>query len=286
MGSLITSTKTARAVGLPNPEEDGYTPLRFGGATVAWVSSEFKDDSLGPTLLLVRMGKDSYIPEAWKHDDPSFRESVLNLRKIGKRIIIDVPVGSLDVSSDKEILYTEKSVRTLRARAQTVLLLHHELVQQQINTLPTATEAITQIVNAKHWGDQLKWRGKVPPLIRAGKSSSVFDNPSYAFSLVDSIHLVELGSGRSIPVMEYLPTTVLKASDYPRTITVTVKDQQDFAEATKCVVDGLRVFSKTTGQKESYLQALVVWEDSNEAEWFRIGKVVPIAEFRMVVKEQ
>lgn len=262
-----------------------YTELKFADNTIGWIEKGLPKRSTGSGKVGVLVGEKYHSIQSWKSDNPSYKEAVRKLIYLGLDSFLVAPQSSLDINADG-IVFTDKSVRTITSLAEHAYRLFIEVARKEINALENQAEAFRRIVSFSSTGMIATWRGLNPPL----QVQELTLRTTLRFSDVcEKILVVEPDSDYVGPLTYEEPHHYYSAgSNSTRYITVTVKDEQAAAGASKSVLSGLKAYSRVKGKTgtDRLLRAIIIPESMPELEWLQSEQTVSITSFRMMVKSE
>lgn len=166
-----------------NLEDSSWIAVRVGPHVLGWVGSYLND--VAPVLtsdMNILMGN-TVIPLDFLEFDRASIETGRNgddtgilIHRFGfyaRRFVIPVPVGSLDMTAEGEIEFSDLSWDTLRTSLHNFFSALIHAVQAELNTLPPA-KVVRKLVELQSYGypmssyNKLSWRGATPPMTTYG----------------------------------------------------------------------------------------------------------------------
>lgn len=152
---------------------NGYAPLSLGSTIVGWTSPPWEEGIREARTAKAVMGNKAYvfeIPALWLAREPlgltgdedfEFQSGFLS------DIILNVPVGSLDVTTHSHFIkYTERTAKTLHSALSNFFRLREAHIQSELHKLTTPSQAmealLTLMTNHYSWNSliELSWRGE------------------------------------------------------------------------------------------------------------------------------
>lgn len=161
----IHSSEVCENGSVHNPEY--FTPLELGGNVVGWLGKEAEYSPVvyalvGKVVYTIDLGQLSGLAVS-KNLNSTLWDDINVLKYFRRANIIEVPVGSLDLpSSREEIIYSERSLKTLSAIIGNYTLLLKQYLQQKLNSQKTKEEALNFMVQlelADYPTHGLMWKG-------------------------------------------------------------------------------------------------------------------------------
>lgn len=266
--------------------DDSFTPLEFGGVIVGWISNEPNYANIYSVTRAI-IGRVSYAVAS--HYNSSEYEDILH--ESGYEVVLNIPIGSVDLpSAREELTYSERSRKTISALAATVLRLIEEKVQKEINAIDSRFDVITRMASLHAdrcpGMSKMTWRGEAVPM----KFSP--DRATANFDCDDSAILFEKAAkGRpSLTVTDIgsvSPHVFLKSvsdTDNYSTVFVEVDGADALKAAQKKINAGITDYRKSLSINKGTAQVMLLRSDMELAKWFKHDNLITLEEFNSVVR--
>lgn len=273
-----------------------YEPLEYGGAVVGWIGKASVRNSpiraiIGRVNYKIKYDStaDSYRSYSFSNltsYSETFGSAMQELSKFGREIILNLPIGSVDLpSSREEITYSERSLKTIVAVSTSVHRVVDEQVQRSVNGLETGFSALKEIV-ALHednfWkANKLTWRGLVAPIAAADNK---FTEKSHAVRFLKTdearksltINTVTSSYPKEIRTWTNSPTL--------KTLMVVAKDKPEFELALKKIKSNINDYHRSKNISKNVQVFLLLDGDSLNL-WFEQGETVTLDDFIEIGKK-
>lgn len=279
-------------------EPDNYDTLEYGGSVVGWYS---KNDSSryhrsGPIRAII--GRVTYEIN-WDDSHSNYSNNNQYSDKFGKhlqalnnlsgQIVLNLPIGSVDLpSSREEITYSERTLRTITAVAESVHRVLEEQFQRNVNACATGYDALREIIkmySSGYWkAAELTWRGKVPPLLsRSSRSNDA--TPCFTQALADIIRYTKSPDGRpslAVNSLTSLETSVVRfwgEKDHHEFMMV-AEDEEEFLLASKKITTTIADYRKAIISDYSPLVSIILVKATDpNLLWIEHGKRITLTDF-------
>ena len=281
-------------VSLHNTEN--YEPLEYGGSVIGWIGKAtgvrrapvraivgrvaytVKHDSVAP-------GMRSYGYSALTNYSDKFGPAMQQLAAFGREIILNLPIGSVDLpSSREEITYNERSLKTIVAISTSVHRIVEENVQRSVNAKATGHEALVEIIGLHsddYWkASSVMWRGQAAPVDeKATKFNQKAEIVRY-HKTDDTRNSLKIKT-----VTSCYPTELRNWAADTRTkkVMIVAKDEAEFALAMRKMKSNITDFHKSQDVVKN-VEVFLFPPNESLAFWFEHGEKMTLDEFLQVGK--
>lgn len=159
------------ATSVHNPEN--YHAIEYGGDVIGWVSKASRRSN----PVRANIGRVAYtleydVARRYGSNDTyseAFGPAMRKLASLRRDVVLNLPIGSVDMPSAREhVIYSERSVKTISALADTVSRLVDDIFRAEINACDNGYDALIKALQLKEDDyegvKELMWRGKSFPL--------------------------------------------------------------------------------------------------------------------------
>ena len=281
-------------VSLHNPEN--YETLEYGGSVIGWVGKHHARNT--PVRAIV--GRVSYEIKRDANNNgraysaysantysEKFGPAMVNLNKFEREVILNLPIGSVDLpSSREEITYSERSLKTIVAVSSSLQLVVEENVQKVVNSKETGYEALCEVIglhNDEFWkADNVIWRGKTFPLEK--KAGSLSYNAKAEIYLYNKTTEVRKSLTEKM-LTSGMPSELRHAhlNKNLKKVMITAKDKEEFGLALKKIRSNIADYQKSQ-ETDKPVQVFLFHPDEPLAFWFENGEKLTLDEFIEVGK--
>lgn len=271
-----------------NPEY--YDVLEYGGSVIGWVSkkrtaySEPIQAVIGRVVYSITPDHNVNYSRNNTYSD-KFGSEMQNLHKFSRQIVLNIPIGSVDLpSSREEITYSARSLKTIMAVATSAYRMVEESVQRSINEKATGYEALCAVLNLSdesYWkAGEVTWKGKDLPLSKSAPLSKFSDSANIIRFLKTSHNR---GSFQMETVTSCRPDVVRAWGNGAMTLMIVAKDMVEYQKSVSRIKTNINDYFKAKGSSRS-VQVFFFAPDEPLTEWFSQGEKISLEEFLAVGK--
>lgn len=286
-------------------EPTKFDTLEYGGNIVGWVSKSLRGYSGRNSPIRAIIGRVSYEVkwDASRNEGYSskyaysskFGEHMKALNNLEREIVLNLPIGSVDLpSSREEITYSERSLRTITAVAESVYRVIEEHFQRDVNSYETGYEALREIIKLYSDGfwkaPDMTWRSHVPPLVKKGGTLAP-GNASFAKDVKDIIIFTKSPDGRPSLTSASLWETQAAALAYwgqrdNREFFMVAKDDEEYLLAAKKIRTTLTDYRKAVISDYAPTASVILVKATDpNLFWFEHGTKITLDEFLATTKK-